>query len=93
MTKLQFSQSSLSDLKRLREFVAKDNFKAAQRISLRIRQAVEKLVNFPAMGHPVEGLEEVREFIAGNYVIRYVYFNDEDKVVILRIWHGREYRD
>jgi len=93
MTSLQFSESSLSDLKRLREFIAKDNPKAAQRISLRIRQAIKKLVDFPAMGHPLIDLEEVRELIAGNYVIRYLHLIEEDKVVILRIWHGKEYRE
>ena len=45
------------------------------------------------MGRPVQGLEEVRELVAGNYVVRYLHIEDEDRVVILRIWHGKEYRD
>lgn len=93
MTSLQFSQSALSDLKRLREFIAIHDPEAAKRISLRIRQTIGKLVNFPAMGHPVQDWEEVRELIVGSYVVRYQHIEDEDKVVILRIWHGKEYRD
>lgn len=92
MTTLQFSQSALSDLKRLREFIAIHDPEAAKRISLRIRQAIGKLVNFPAMGRPVQDLEEVRELVAGNYVVRELHIEDEDRVVILRIWHGQEYR-
>ena len=37
--KLQFSESAVQDLIRLREFIAVHNPKAAERISLRLRQA------------------------------------------------------
>lgn len=92
MTSLQFSKSAVEDLKRLREFIATHDPNAAERFSLRIRQAIGKLVNFPALGRPVQDLEKVREFVAGNYVVRYLHGEDEDGVVILRIWHGREHR-
>ncbi len=82
MTTLQFSQSALSDLKRLREFIAIHDPEAAKRISLRIRQAIGKLVNFPAMGRPVQDLEEVRELVAGNYVVRELHIEDEDRAPI-----------
>ncbi len=93
MTQLEFSASAVSDLKRLREFIAVHNPEAAKRISLRIRQSIGKLATFPTIGRPVEELEGVRELIAGNYVVRYFYLEDEDKLVILRVWHGKEYRD
>jgi len=93
MISLQFSQSAVSDLKRLREFIAIHDPDAAARISLRIRQSIAKLVNFPARGRPVQDLEQVREFVAGNYVVRYLHIENEDRVVILRVWHGKEYRD
>ncbi len=89
--KIEFSVSAVRDLKRLREFIAVHNPQTAERVSLRIRQAIGKLALFPEMGRPVEELEGVRELIAGNYVIRYSY--SEDVVFILRIWHGKEYRD
>ena len=92
MTSLQFSRSAVSDLKRLRKFIAIHDPDAAERISLRIRQSIAKLVNFPAIGRPVQELEQVREFVAGNYVLRYLHIENEDRVVILRIWHGKEYR-
>ncbi|MFN5871957.1 MAG: type II toxin-antitoxin system RelE/ParE family toxin [Aphanizomenon sp.] len=45
--KLEFSESAIQDLIRLREFIAVHNPKAAERISLRLRQAIGKLALYP----------------------------------------------
>ena len=89
--KLEFSASAVRDLIRLRQFIAVHNPEAAERISLRIRQAIGKLVIHPDIGRPVPELENVRELVVGNYVVR--YSQSKDAVFILRIWHGKEYRD
>jgi toxin ParE1/3/4 len=89
--KLEFSRSAVEDLIRLRGFIAKNYSQAAERISLRLRQVIGKIVLYPDMGRPIMELKNVREFIAGNYVVR--YFQEEDTVFILRIWHGKDYRE
>jgi toxin ParE1/3/4 len=89
--KLQFSESAVSDLVRLREFIAANNPEAAERVSLRLRQAIGKLVLYPDIGRPVPEVPNVRELVAGNYVVRYL--REEDTVFVLRIWHGKEFRD
>ncbi|KYC35515.1 plasmid stabilization system protein [Scytonema hofmannii PCC 7110] len=89
--KLEFSQSAVDDLVRLREFIAKNNPRAAERVSLRLRQAIGKLVLHPEIGRRVPDLENVRELIAGNYVVRYLL--EGETLFVLRIWHGKEYRD
>lgn len=89
--KLQFSDSAVQDLVRLREFIAENNPQAAERVSLRLRQAIGKLVLYPDIGRPVPELENVRELIAGNYVVRYLC--EEDTVFVLRVWHGKEFHD
>ncbi|MFN6562167.1 MAG: type II toxin-antitoxin system RelE/ParE family toxin [Nostoc sp. ChiSLP01] len=89
--KLQFSVSAVQDLVRLREFIAQNNPQAAERVSLRLRQAIGKLVLYPDIGRPVPELENVRELIAGNYVVR--YFRESDTIFVLRVWHGKEFRD
>ena len=89
--KLTFSESSIADLERLREFIAKNNPEAAERMSLRLRQLIGNLILHPDIGRPVPELPNVRELVAGNYVVRYM--REEDTVVILRVWHGKEYRD
>ncbi|MFH7028187.1 MAG: type II toxin-antitoxin system RelE/ParE family toxin [Heteroscytonema crispum UTEX LB 1556] len=89
--KLQFSESAVGDLVRLREFIAANNPDAAERVSLRLRQAIGKLVLYPDIGRPVPEIPNVREFVAGNYVVRYL--REEDTVFVLRVWHGKEFRD
>jgi toxin ParE1/3/4 len=89
--KLQFSISAVQDLVRLREFIAQNNPQAAERVSLRLRQAIGKLVLYPDIGRPVPELENVRELIAGNYVVRYL--RESDTIFVLRVWHGKEFRD
>ena len=89
--KLQFSYSAVQDLVRLREFIAQNNPPAAERVSLRLRQAIGKLVLYPDIGRPVPELENVPELIAGNYVVRYL--RESDTVFVLRVWHGKEFRD
>jgi len=89
--KLQFSESAVQDLIRLREFIAVHNPKAVERISLRLRQAIAKLVLHPDIGRSIPEFESVRELVAGDYVVRYLRL--EDVILILRIWHGKEFRD
>jgi toxin ParE1/3/4 len=89
--KLQFSESAVQDLVRLREFIAAKNPQAAGRVSLRLRQSIGKLVLHLDIGRPVLELENVRELIAGNYVVRYLL--EEDTIFILRVWHGKEFRE
>jgi plasmid stabilization system protein ParE len=55
--KLEFSESAIQDLIRLREFITVHNPKAAERISLRLRQAIAKLVLYPDIGSVVFGIK------------------------------------
>ncbi len=86
--KLQLTQCTQQDLVRLREFIAIKNPQAAKRYSQRLKKHISKLLDHPAMGHPVEELPGVRELVAGDYVVRYIVLNDE--LTVLRIWHGKE---
>lgn len=89
--KLKFSARAVGDLVRLRSFIAAHNPEAAERVSLRLRQTIGKLVLHPDIGRLVPELLNVRELIAGNYVVRYL--RKEDTIVVLRVWHGKEFRD
>ena len=88
--KLEFSESAVRDLVRLREFIAKNDPQAAARVSLRLRQAIGKLVLHPDIGRLVPEIENVRELVAGNYVVRYIH--EENTILVLRVWHGKEFR-
>jgi plasmid stabilization system protein ParE len=89
--KLEFSESAVQDLIRLREFIAVHNPKAAERISLRLQQVIAKLVLHPDIGRSIPEFENVRELVAGDYVVRYLRL--EDAIFVLRIWHGKEFRN
>jgi plasmid stabilization system protein ParE len=88
--RLQFTRSATRDLIRLRAFIAEKDPQAASRVSRRLGRAIRQLRDHPALGKPLEDLPEVRELVAGDYIVRYIL--DEETVTILRIWHGREAR-
>ncbi|PCI71748.1 MAG: plasmid stabilization system protein [Piscirickettsiaceae bacterium] len=52
--KLSYSREAISDLIRLREFIATKNPEAAQKIAKSIRQGITQLKSFPYLGIEVE---------------------------------------
>ena len=88
---LIFSKAAVHDLVRLREFIARHNPDAAQRVSQRLRGAIKGLVDNPQIGRPVPDLPgEIRELIFGKYLVRYEVRTNS--LFVLRIWHGKEDR-
>jgi len=87
---LQFTYSAQRDLVRLREFIAEKNPQAADRISLRLRQSIQRLVDQPDIGVNVAELPGVQDLVSGDYIVRYIVL--KDAVCVLRIWHGKEDR-
>ncbi len=85
---IKFTRSAQQDLIRLREFIAAKNPQAAQRIGQRLRQSIQKLIDQPEMGVSVEEIPDLRDWISGDYIVRYTII--EKDIVILRIWHGKE---
>lgn len=94
---LEWLPEALSDLARLRDFIHVHNPEAAQRAARRIREAARKLLELPFIGRPVldVDLPELRDlfipFGQGGYWMRYVA--TDNKIIIIKIWHGRENRD
>ena len=87
--KLKYSPESVSDLKRVYDFIAQKNSLSARKIAIEIQEAAEKLKLFPQIGLPVsraENPELIRDLYVGNYTIRYLICSDE-VLYILRIWH------
>lgn len=87
---VRFSPESVEDLKRLYEFIAEHDMDAARTTALNLKSAINRFADFPHIGHPLEDLEGVREFVFGRYVIRYM--TQDEIVYVLRVWHGREDR-
>jgi plasmid stabilization system protein ParE len=90
LKRLQFTRSAARDLRRLRDFIAEHDPAAAARVGKRLGRTIRLLRDQPALGKEVEALPDVRELVAGDYVVRYTVRGEA--VVILRVWHGRESR-
>lgn len=91
--KLVYSENAVTDLVRLREFIAEHDPLAAARIAAELVSRIEKLCLFPEMGRAVDLApppKAIRDAIFGNYIIR--YSAHAEAVVILRIWHHNEDR-
>ena len=93
--KLIISREAAGDFERLHDFLREQNAVAAQRVASMLSDAVDSLKTLPDRGRP-SGIPGVRELIVpfgrSGYVIRYAHLAGEHSVVILRIWHGREFR-
>ncbi|MFK8051266.1 MAG: type II toxin-antitoxin system RelE/ParE family toxin [Halioglobus sp.] len=87
---LKFTAKALEDLERLHEFVAEKNPAAADRTRDHLLASFQTLLEQPMGGKPVKSLP-VRQWVAGDYVIRYL-IDSEHSLIIVRIWHGREDR-
>lgn len=92
--KLIYSQDAIADFARLREFIAKHDPSAAQRIAQELLQRLESLRRFPKIGKAVElapDPDSMRDVVFGKYVIRYSLH--ASTVIVLRVWHHNEDRD
>jgi toxin ParE1/3/4 len=91
---LRWLPEAVLDLQRLDRFLRPHNPDAANRSILRIRDAAERLLDFPEMGMPYAEVSGFRDlhvpFGARGYVLRY-RLEDPD-ILVVRIWHALEDR-
>ncbi len=91
--KLVWKASAIRDLRRLHNFLARENSNAARRAVSRIRAEVKILVTAPLIGRAAEGMEAgyrewFIEFGAGFYIV--LYRIDGAEIAVLAIRHNRE---
>ncbi|MEW6735854.1 MAG: type II toxin-antitoxin system RelE/ParE family toxin [Acidobacteriota bacterium] len=96
MSQIKWLPEALADVERLHVFLKEKNLEAAARAARTILEGAELLKTSPRIGRPMPDESGRRElfvsFSAGAYVLRYMQ-EDEDTVVIIRVWHSREKRD
>jgi plasmid stabilization system protein ParE len=92
MFEIIWLESAISDLTRLRLYLAEVNPHAAHRMARIIIDATVKLKEFPLVGRLVEDLEDFYdlfiEFGSSGYNLRYKLFNK--KIYIIHIKHAKE---
>jgi plasmid stabilization system protein ParE len=91
--KLVYAEQAISDLGRLRDFIAQHDASAAARIAAELIERIEHLRRFPLIGRLVDESPEpkrIRDLILANYIVRYL--PSDEAIIVLRIWHHREHR-
>jgi addiction module RelE/StbE family toxin len=87
--KIQWSSTAVADLESIREYIARDSPTAARKVADRIKEAVNRLSNYPLSGRAgrVPGTREL--VIPGtSYIAAYTIQGDE--VLIAAMLHGRQ---
>lgn len=88
MTRIVWTEPSVSDLDNIHSYIARDAEVYADSVLTEIFDAVDRLAHFPVSGRVVPEVndENTREIIVGNY--RVIYDTSGDAVRILSVLHG-----
>lgn len=86
--KIVFTDESLNDLLRLRDFLMQIGVVNFNRLLDEWEQGIMVLQTFPELGLPIKQSVLVRGLYIAQYCVRYRY--TDETVSILRIWHHRE---
>jgi plasmid stabilization system protein ParE len=93
--KLEWSAAALADLDRFAAFLHQRHPELAAIVAAEIRAKAEVLSEHPLIGRPLAGRPEFRELVLDVLNARYVfrYASDGARLVMLRVFHGRERRE
>jgi len=87
--RILWSPTAISDLESIRKYIAEENLTAAHKVSIRIKEAVSRLSNFPLSGRAAR-VPDTRELVIPGtfYIAAYTVHGDE--VLIAAVLHGRQ---
>ncbi|MBI3541306.1 MAG: type II toxin-antitoxin system RelE/ParE family toxin [Deltaproteobacteria bacterium] len=95
MSEIIWLPEAVKDMARLFDFLKGRNKGAAQKAAKLIKSGAALLQGQPLIGRLMDDSEDSRElflpFGQSAYVLRYRL--DGERVVVVRVWHGRELRD
>ena len=85
--KYKFTNIASIDLEAILDYISINlfNYKSAEILKNRIKEAVELLLMFPKMGKSIDGYEGIRKIVVEGYILYYLYENDKNLITILRI--------
>ena len=86
--KIVFARDALDDLDQIDTFIAQDKPAVARQQIGRLKEAVLTLADHPMIGPPDE-ISGMRKLVRTPYIIHYRV--ERNRVVILRIRHGRQH--
>ena len=93
--KVEWSNEALADLDRFVEFLDREHPSLAAIVATEIIEKVRVLSEHPQLGRPIAGREEYRQIVlqvlGAAYVFQYRF--DDERLVMLRVFHARETRE
>ena len=95
MPQIKWLPEALADVERLHAFLHEKSPVAAARAARAILDGAAFLKSIPDIGRPMDDDTGRRELVvsfgAGAYVLRYMR-DENDTVVVIRVWHSKEKR-
>ena len=92
--KVEWSDDALADLDRFASFLQQQHPFLAKLVADELMDKVQLLSDHPQLGRAVEGRTEYRQFVMralnAAYIVQYRF--DGERLVVLRVLHGRERR-
>ncbi|MGA2537816.1 MAG: type II toxin-antitoxin system RelE/ParE family toxin [Terracidiphilus sp.] len=88
--KIIWSPTAVSDLRSIREYIARENPRAAYKVAARIKDSVNRLVNFPLSGRAGR-VAETRELVIPRTPYIAAYRIQGDNVQIAAVLHGKQF--
>jgi len=89
MPRLVIAPEARQDLQAIRDYIAKDDRKAAQRFVTRLRDMARMLAGAPAIGRERPELgPDIRSFVVDRYVLFYRPLTGAVVVELVRVLHG-----
>ena len=92
---IEWSRDALADLDRFAAFLHQRHPTLAAQIARAIIDKAQLLSMFPRLGRPLTNHGEFRQIVLqvlnAPYVFQYRY--DGERLVVLRVFHGREHRE
>jgi plasmid stabilization system protein ParE len=93
--KVEWSVDALTDLDRFAEFLRERHPSLAKNIASEIIEKAKVLTGSTHLGRPLGGSAEYRQVVlqVANAAYVFQYRIDGDRLVMLRVFHGREARE
>ena len=89
MATVSWSRRAIASLNEEMAWIAQSNPLAAQRLSEQLREAVDRLDQFPNRGRRGQ-ISDTREIVVREYII--IYRVRSSQVIVARVIHGRRRR-
>lgn len=92
---VRWAPAALADLQRFSSFLNDRHPDLARSVAHEIAGRIEVLADFPKLGRPLGDRDDLRQLVLkvlnADYVFQYSV--DDEQVLILRVFHGREDRE